>query len=190
MRVSVGLVHYPIYDRAKNVVATNITNLDIHDIARASRVYGIERYYLIHPMRDQQAFVHRVLDHWRVGDGAMYNPKRAETLTMVHTAESIDHAMKDWAGDDAKSVKLAATHARNDQKKPVTSFRELRAEIEKPGDERLLLLFGTGSGLVEDVIGRCDWLLEPIKGASKDDYRHLSVRSAASICLDRLFGSW
>jgi hypothetical protein len=186
VRVAVGLVHYPIYDRAKNIVATNITNLDIHDIARACRVYGIEKYYLIHPMQDQQSFVHRVLDHWRVGDGAKYNPKRAETLEMVQTAGSLEEAVKDWGG----TVKTAATHARNDQEKPVTTFRALREIIQKPGDEKLLLLFGTGSGLTEDVIGGCEWLIEPIKGASKDDYRHLSVRSAASICLDRLLGSW
>jgi hypothetical protein len=36
------------------------------------------------------------------------------------------------------------------------------------------------SGLAE----RCDDLLEPIRGAG--DYNHLSVRSAASIILDRL----
>ncbi|MES2857238.1 MAG: RNA methyltransferase [Bdellovibrionota bacterium] len=186
MRVSVGLVHYPIYDRARNVVATNITNLDIHDISRACRVYGIERYYLIHPMKDQLSFVHRILDHWRVGDGAKYNTMRAGSLNMVHTAESLDAAISDWGGD----VKMVATHARDDQQKPLTPFKELRARIEQPGDDKMLLLFGTGTGLTEDVIDRCEWLLEPIKGASKDDYRHLSVRSAASICLDRLLGSW
>src|SRR4051812_37001797 len=37
-RVAIGLLHYPIYDRSKKVVATNITNLDVHDIARACRV--------------------------------------------------------------------------------------------------------------------------------------------------------
>jgi hypothetical protein len=186
MRVSVGLVHHPIYDSAKKIVATNITNLDIHDIARACRVYGIERYYLIHPMQDQLSFVHRILDHWRVGEGAKFNAMRAGSLNMVHTAESIEAAIKDWGGN----VKSAATHARNDQNKPITSFKALRQEIEKPGEDKLLLLFGTGYGLTENVINGCEWLLEPIKGASKDDYRHLSVRSAASICLDRLFGSW
>ncbi|MCB0412258.1 MAG: hypothetical protein KDD22_07010, partial [Bdellovibrionales bacterium] len=36
----------------------------------------------------------------------------------------------------------------------------------------------------------CDALLEPIKGVGAQDYRHLSVRSAVSICLDRLLGAW
>jgi len=72
MRVAVGLLHYPIYDQQRNVVATNITNLDIHDIARAARVYGIERYYIIHPMQEQLMFVSRILEHWRIGDGAKW----------------------------------------------------------------------------------------------------------------------
>lgn len=186
MKIALGLIHHPIYDRRRTVVATNITNLDIHDIARACRVYGIERYYLIHPMQDQLMFVHRVLDHWRVGDGASYNPMRKTSLTMVHTAESIEAAVRDWGGDPY----LVSTHARTLEGVPAIGFRGLREKIEKESDERLFLLFGTGFGLTEEVMQSCDFLLEPIRGASSDDYRHLSVRSAVSICLDRLFGAW
>ena len=73
-RMAVALIHHPVYDRAKNTIATNITNFDIHDIARACRVYDIEKYYIIHPMREQLMFVSRVLDHWRVGSGSKFNP--------------------------------------------------------------------------------------------------------------------
>ena len=38
--VNVALIHWPVYDRAKNIVCTNVTNFDIHDIARAGRTYG------------------------------------------------------------------------------------------------------------------------------------------------------
>jgi hypothetical protein len=44
--------------------------------------------------------------------------------------------------------------------------------------------------LSDEVLESCDFLLEPIKGPSADDYRHLSVRSAVSICLDRLLSQW
>lgn len=187
MRIAVGLIHYPIYDRRRNVVATNVTNLDVHDIARASRVYGVERYYIIHPMQDQLMFVSRLLEHWRIGDGAKFNPMRRTALTMVHTAESVEAAVRDWGGDPY----LVSTHARTLEGVPAIGFRDLRAKIESEGEEeQLFLLFGTGFGLTEEVMRGCDYLLEPIRGASKDDYRHLSVRSAVSICLDRLFGSW
>ena len=187
MRVAVGLLHYPILDRRRNIVATNITNLDVHDIARACRVYGIERYYLIHPMDEQLMFVSRLLEHWRIGDGAEFNPMRKTALTMVHTAESLEAALKDWGGNPS----LVSTHARAVDGVPAIGFRDLRAKIEGAGDEeQLFLLFGTGFGLTEEMMRSCTYLLEPIRGASKDDYRHLSVRSAVSICLDRLLGPW
>ena len=50
----------------------------------------------------------------------------------------------------------------------------------------LLVLFGTGWGLEDALIESCDGVLNPIRGA--DEYNHLSVRSAAAIILDRLFG--
>lgn len=188
MKAAVGLLHYPIYDRRKNVVATNITNLDVHDIARACRVYGIERYYLIHPMQDQLMFVSRMLEHWRIGDGAQFNPMRKTALTMVHTAPSLEWALKDWCGDEKPTV--VSTHARTLDGVPSIGFRGLREKIEKSEMDNLFLVFGTGFGLTEEVMRGCDYLLEPIRGASADDYRHLSVRSAVSICLDRLWGPW
>lgn len=193
MKIAVGLVHYPIRDRHKKIVATNVTNLDVHDIARASRVFGVSRYYVIHPMQDQRSFVHRMLDHWRVGDGAQYNPMRKTALTMVDTAESLDAAIDDWNKKEGFAGRplVVSTHARALEGVPQVSFRELRAKIEEGGpQDRLFLIFGTGFGLTEEFMRGCDMLLEPVKGAPPDDYRHLSVRSAVSIILDRLRGAW
>ena len=52
--MAIALVHFPIVDGQKDVVATNITNFDIHDIARAATVYAVEKYYLIHPVQEQK----------------------------------------------------------------------------------------------------------------------------------------
>lgn len=193
MKVALGLLHYPIMDRQKKVVATNVTNLDVHDIARACRVYGVERYYIIHPMEEQLMFVSRMLEHWRIGDGARFNPMRKTALTMVRTANSLETAIADWRGpdEDAGPVDLVATHARSLDGVAALTFRGLRETIAKDQtDRRLFLLFGTGFGLTEETMRSCTGLLEPIRGASADDYRHLSVRSAVSICLDRLMGPW
>lgn len=182
--MAIALVHHPVYNRAGQVIATNITNFDIHDIARACRVYNIERYYIVHPMREQQMFVSRVLDHWRVGAGSRFNPKRASALTMVEPADSVESAFRSWGREDAM---LVATSAKDTPEFPPMGFQELRElRREKP----LFLTFGTGWGLTEEVLGQCSHLLEPIRGAGPEDYRHLSVRSAVSICLDRLCGSW
>ncbi|MBY0316873.1 MAG: RNA methyltransferase [Bdellovibrionales bacterium] len=183
-QVAVGLVHYPILDKAGDVVATNITNFDIHDIARACRVYGIENYFIIHPNREQLMFVSRVLDHWRTGPGAHLNPKRKTALGPVKTAESIEDALRQWGHED---VEVVATHAREKADMPKATFQELRQNI---GNKPHFIVFGTGFGLAPDAFNQCTLLLEPIRGTPPEDYRHLSVRSAVSICLDRLLGAW
>ena len=184
--LAVALMHYPTVDRQKRVVATNITNFDIHDIARACRVYGIDRYYLIHPLQDQLMFVERVLDHWRVGQGAKFNPMRRTALTDVHTAKNLEAAMTEWGFPGARVV---ATAARPMEAQKAYTFKEFRTTLETE-DQPYVLVFGTGFGLTNEFVASCYGILEPISGASKDNYRHLSVRSAVSICLDRLLGSW
>jgi hypothetical protein len=184
-RLAVGLVHYPVKDRAGKIVATNVTNFDIHDIARASKVYGVERYYIIHPMKEQLMFVDRVLDHWRVGTGAGYNPKRRTALTDVYTAPDLETAVKDWG---VPCLKIA-THARPLEGVKSYTFGELRKTLHED-KQSVFLILGTGFGLTTELMQSCDGVLESIRGAPPEDYRHLSVRSAASICLDRLMGPW
>lgn len=185
-RMAIGLVHYPILDGKKDIVATNVTNFDIHDIARAARVYGVEKYYIIHPIQEQLMFVERVLDHWRTGSGSKYNPMRRTALTQVRTAENLDQALQDWGVENPLKI---ATHARAVEGAPFYTFQKLRGELRE-GERPVFLLFGTGFGLTEDFMRSCDGVLESIKGAPPDDYRHLSVRSAVSIILDRVMGPW
>ena len=35
----VSLVHYPVYNKNEEIVATSVTNFDIHDISRTSKTY-------------------------------------------------------------------------------------------------------------------------------------------------------
>lgn len=53
-------------------------------------------------------------------------------------------------------------------------------------DKPYLFLFGTGWGLIQEVMDMSDFILEPIRGTTK--YNHLSVRAAVAIILDRIFG--
>lgn len=184
--ISVALIHWPVKDRAGNIVCTNVTNFDIHDIARASRTYGVQKYFIVNRMQEQLMFVSRVLDHWRVGTGSKYNPKRKTALGMVELKERLEDVIRSFP---VKPL-VISTSAKDRGLKRLT-FRELRQEIwESRAEQPILLVFGTGFGLDDSVFELCDGLLEPMKGASKDDYRHLSVRSAVSICLDRLLGTW
>ncbi len=183
--IHVALIHWPVLDRTGQIVCTNVTNFDIHDIARASRTYGVEKYFIVNRMQEQLSFVARVLDHWRVGVGSKYNPKRKTALGMVELKETLE----DVIGTFPDRPMVISTSARDRGKRRI-SFKELRQEIwDSSSTQPILLVFGTGFGLSESVFELCDGLLEPMRGASADDYRHLSVRSAVSICLDRLLGT-
>ncbi|MEM7646341.1 MAG: RNA methyltransferase [Pseudomonadota bacterium] len=183
-KLSVALVHHPVLDRAGHTVATNVTNFDIHDIARACRVYGVDKYYIVHPNQEQLMFVSRVLDHWRVGPGQKFNPMRRTALTMVEPVESLEAAIK---GCESDNLQVVATSAKDTANPPTKTFREARQSLDS---KDTLLIFGTGWGLAPQALEMCDFCIEPVRGFGEEDYRHLSVRSAVSIILDRLRGAW
>lgn len=185
--VSVGLLHYPIQDREKKIVATNITNFDIHDIARAATVYGVDKYYLIHPMKEQLMFVDRILMHWRTGFGSKFNPFRKKALNSVLSVESLEKALLEWG---VEKPLVIATHARAVPGVKSWSCKELHSYIREPSARPVFLLFGTGFGMTDEFMRGCDGVLESIRGAPPADFRHLSVRSAVSIYLDRILGPW
>ena len=181
---SIALIHYPVYDKNRDVVATAVTNLDIHDIARAARTYGLSRYYIVTPVEEQRRLVEKIRQHWLEGWGASYNPKRKAALELLQTENALGDAVRDIEGRTGKSPKLVVTGASGRENS--VSFSGLKGLIDAEPEQPFLLLLGTGWGLTEEVFDKSDYVLEPISGAG--DYNHLSVRSAASIMLDRLFG--
>lgn len=189
-KLSVGLVHWPCYNQNGEVICTNVTNFDIHDIARSCRSYGVEQYFIINRVKEQLMFVSRVLDHWRVGEGSDHNPMRKTAISMVKTAETVESTLNEFP----QKPLLIATSAQKKEEYRQIGYGQLREILWQGGaDGReiqpdVYLLFGTGWGLTNDILKLCDYVLEPIKGSSIDDYRHLSVRSAVAISLDRLMG--
>jgi hypothetical protein len=177
-----GLVHYPVYDKRKEIVATAVTNFDVHDIARCARTYGVRGFYVITPLESQIQLVEQMVRHWVQGGGYEYNSTRREPLRLIQISRTIDEADREISELWKKGVKRVATaaarHARN------IGFRDFRPLLEEES-QAFLVLFGTGWGLTEEVKDRCDYVLEPIEGKG---YNHLSVRSAVSIILDRLLG--
>ena len=69
--LSIALMHYPVYDKNHQVVATAVTNLDIHDIARAARTFGLPRYYIVTPVAEQRGWLEHIREHWLDGWGAI-----------------------------------------------------------------------------------------------------------------------
>lgn len=182
--VCIALIHYPVYDRNRRVVATAVTNLDIHDIARAARTFGLDRYYVVTPAPAQQSLAARIASHWREGWGATYNPKRKAALDIVQVSGSLDEALADMAVRYGAAPRVVVTGAAG--RGNAASYAELQRTI-RDGGAPVLLLFGTGWGMTEELFDRADFVLEPINGPG--EYNHLSVRAAAAIVLDRLFGN-
>ncbi len=180
-RVYVALLHYPVNDRRGRVVTTAVTNLDIHDISRSSRTYGVERFYVVTPIGRQQELVLTILRHWREGPGATINPERREAFLLTEVRGSLDEVLADISENTGCRARIVVTGAGFSS--GLTAYGELGKRMDEGGDP-YLLVFGTGSGLAAEVVERADFVLEPLRGDG--EYNHLSVRSAVAVVLDRL----
>jgi len=178
----VALAHYPVVDKRGDLITSAVTNLDLHDISRAVKVYGVKSYYVVTPLVDQQGLVHKIISHWTDGSGAVYNPARRSALEMIKVKGTIKDVVEDIKDLENIYPKTVVTSAR--RYATSTGYKEFR-EILKSGNPHLLV-FGTAWGLAEPFIAEADYTLEPIMGPT--DYNHLSVRTAAGIILDRLLG--
>ena len=176
----VALVHYPVVNKNGEVISSAVTNLDLHDISRACRTYGIKRFYVVTPLADQQTLIKRLVSHWITGLGAANNPSRREALNVLRVKDTLDQVCEAVCQRDTKPPKIvvtsAAAHSNN------ASFRQLAEMLS--GDVPLVLVFGTAWGLAEQCFEKADYILEPIQGVT--GYNHLSVRSAVSVILDRV----
>ena len=177
-----GLVHYPIYDKRRAIVASAVTNFDIHDLARCARTYGLGGCYVITPLESQVQLVARIVRHWREGAGVAYNPTRGESLSLLRVSRTIEEADQEIARLCKRNVEKVATGASPHPNS--IGFGALRRFIEDKS-RAFFLLFGTGWGLTQEVKESADYILSPIEGQG---YNHLSVRSAVAIILDRLLG--
>jgi len=184
-KLSIALMHYPMCDKKKDVVATAVTNLDLHDISRSAYTFGVDNFFLITPILAQQRIVTRVIDHWLKGYGLTYNPDRSEAFSKTSIVSSLIDALKELKdrqerdGREVKQPIIVATTARSEI--ATISMRELSV-LSK--DDEVLLLFGTGWGFTDDILEFADFILEPIEGIS--NFNHLSVRSAVAIILSRI----
>jgi len=183
-RVALALVHYPVIrDSSGRVGATSVTPLNVHDLARAARTYGVAPLYVVTPLLSQQALLGRILSHYSVGHGARANPTRAEALRDVVLSGSINEALDDLCRRAGGYPRVVGTAARQGPKS--IGYPELAARMSADGGP-WLLLFGTGWGLGPDAAAQCDFFLGPVRGPG--EFNHLPVRSAVAVILDRLFG--
>ncbi len=175
------LLHYPVYDKEGRVVTTAIANMDIHDIARAAKTYGVKRFYIVNPISQQRDLAHEIVSHWREGYGAAYNKFRHDAFELIILKDSLEDVLADITGESGSAPKTVVTGANFSG--DLLKFAELK-QMLKNSNAPYLLVFGTGSGIAGEVADTADYKLEPIKG--NGNYNHLAVRSAVAIVLDRL----
>ncbi len=185
-RTYVVLAHHPVLDRNREVVTTSVTNVDIHDIARACATYGLAGYIPVTPIRLQREKTDRIVDIWRKEIVQKDAEDRGRALGLITVCDSVETAIslvkKRWKC----APWVVATSAKRDDSHSSVEFADLLAERIAEGTSPLILVLGTGWGLHEQLFSLSDQTLAPIEGGG--DFNHLSVRSALSIILDRLFG--
>ena len=182
-----ALLHHPVLLKNGQSGTSSLTNLDIHDIARISRSYGLGGFFVVTPLQDQRGLLDSLILHWTSGPGGAANPDRREALELVRPAESLAEVCEYLQGACAFAPYLVGSSARpllnrkGREKFPVGTFGEIR---QKLNDTPVLLLLGTSHGLAPEVLEMCQAMLPPLRWAG--NYNHLPVRAAAAIMLDRL----
>ena len=191
--VYLDLLHAPVINRKGEQVATSVTNMDIHDISRSARTFGLQGYFLVTPIQDQHEVVEQILNYWRSESSRKHHPDRVEAVSLARLARDFDEvkaairaAHPEYDGDPEVILTDARSHPTS------VSYADYRRELTSPerkAGRPVVLVFGTGWGVSESFYPEVHRILTPVYGPEgQEGYNHLSVRAAAAIILDRLFG--
>lgn len=178
--IDVALIHYPVVNKGGEVIGSAVTNLDLHDIARAGCTYGVDTCWIVTPDARQRELAAEIVGHWTQGYGGGVNPDRRQALSLIRICSTLDDVLHGVAEKWGREVTTFATCAHPADN--TVGYGAVRERLMN--GEPMLLVFGTAWGLAPQVMASVDGTLGPLKGWG--EYNHLSVRSAVSIILDRL----
>lgn len=176
----VALIHYPVMNKKNQPIGSALTTIDMHDIARASITFGVDGFFVVTPYEDQAEIADQVIAHWTKGVGGTLNPFRKDALELIHVVSTFEEMVAWLEKEKKRPVVTIATSAK--ESNGAIDAGGLKQKLKN--DASHVLIFGTAWGLADELIEACDYILEPIYGSGQ--YNHLSVRSAASIYLDRI----
>jgi len=178
------------------LVTTAVTNMDLHDIARSARTFGVKKYFVVTPIEDQHELVTRILSHWQSEHSRQYHPDRVEAVSLVQLARNFDEVKAVIRAEHGCDPEVVMTDAKLFSNS--VSYADYRRELADPARaaKPIILVFGTGWGISQTFYPEVHRILAPVYGpegpprgdGSPEGYNHLSVRSAVAIILDRLFG--
>ncbi len=180
--IYLGLIHHPILDKRGEIITTSVTNLDIHDIARSCRTFGLKKYFIVTPIEKQHQLVSNILDYWNKDFANDYNPDRASALSFIEVENSFEDSLAKIEEETGVKPIVAMTGANfKESDGSIAMLQEEAKREERP----IFLIFGTGWGLHPQILERNDFFVDPIRGIAEDGYNHLSVRSAVAIYLSQ-----
>jgi len=171
-RFAVALLHYPVLNRKGERSTTAVTSIDIHDFVRTCAMFDVAPVYIVHPAEGMHALVSDIAGYWLEGSGGERNPERTKSIRSMKLVKSLDEVLADG------EYQLWYTSATP----PAGSMKEVGKLPETKGKH--LIVFGTGWGLDQSALPKPNGWLSPIEGIGM--VRHLSVRAALAIYLDRL----
>ena len=88
-----------------------VVNMDIHDIARAAKIYGVIAFYIVHPWVAQRKLDREILHHWREGYGATFSEQRKEAFMPVRLKNQLGDVIADITSETGKKPKAVAASA-------------------------------------------------------------------------------
>lgn len=181
----IALMHSDIVLKGGRVGTTSVTSIDIHDIARSCATYGLKKFFVVTPLKDQRQIIQTMLDFWQEKKiGGEYNSHRHEAVTLVTLQNSLQDVIAQIEQKEGKKPIIIGTSARLELNKSMLTYYQ--QDIVWQQDRPVLFLFGTGHGMAEVLLQQCDYMLQPVSGYS--DFNHLSVRCAAAIIFDKWLG--
>jgi hypothetical protein len=188
-KTAVVLLHYPVTNREGAMVTTAVTNMDVHDISRTCRTYEVDHYFLVNPIPEQAEIVRDILGYWQKDSSRLRHPDRFQALSRTEFVAQFSDVKRILTGlYPGLPIEVVMPDAR-----PLPgqeSYAETKARWQKEANPTVkVIVLGTGGGVAREFYPEVNAFLAPIYGPLSDQgYNHLSVRAAAAIILDRLFG--
>jgi hypothetical protein len=179
--LNVILLHDQMVDKQGKLITSSLTMIDVHDLARSSRTFGVKQTFIAHPAPTIRKLARTLKTHWEEGFGSTYNPNRKDALEIIDIVSDLDEAIHKIELRTGKLPVLIATSAKAGENRIGTEALRKRIHSE---DQPFLIMLGTGWGMCDELLARAQLFLEPICGPG--DYNHLSVRSACAIMLANL----
>ena len=108
-KIYIALLHYPVYNKSHEIIASSISTSNIHDISRTCRTFGVKKFFIITPLLRQQKLVETIISHWKEGYGATYNPTRGVALEIIFIVDTLEDCINKIISIESQPPKIVVT---------------------------------------------------------------------------------